>query len=152
MRANVGVDPVLLADQHLIAEYREIPMLIGSLRYWNWEIKSDIPTVFNLGVGHMNFLKDKLVYAKRRHEAVKVECKRRNFKCDYLTMDLTGLPDQFCHDWQPTIDDSKKLRSRLHWKLSQKKPLFWRYLRVPLNDVDLKKMILDIDDSELFYV
>jgi len=152
MRCNVGVNPILLADQHLIAEYREIPMLVGSLEYWNWEIKSPIPQVFNLGVGHMNFLKNKLRYAQRRHDAVVAECNRRGFKCDTLRMHLNGLPMEFCQDWNPTIEDSMKLRARLKWKLTNKQQPFWRYNRKCLTNEELSKMITDIENSELFYV
>ena len=152
MRCNVGVDPILLADQHLIAEYREIPMLIGSLQYWKWEIKSPIPQIFNLGIGHMNFLKNKLRYAQRRHEAVIIECHRRHFKCDTLRMNLTGFPIEFCQDWNPTIEDSKKLRLRLKWKLNNKQQPFWRYNRKYLNNEELNKMITDIETGDLFYV
>lgn len=152
MRCNVGIHPRLLTDQFLIAEYREIPMLIGSLKYWNWKIKSEIPSIFNLGVGHMNFLKNKLIYCKRRHEEVKNEMRNRNFFCDTLSMDFNGIPEEFCNDWQPNLDDSKKLRFRLKWKLQAKNPFFWRYYHKKLNPIELNELILKVENGELFYV
>ena len=152
MRCNIGVNPIYLVDQHLLAEMMEIPMVIGSLKYWKFEIKSKIPDSFSLGSGHMNFLKNKLVYLKRRHDEVYKEILRRGFKNDKSRIDLSQIPEQFCQDWQPTLEDSLKLRARLHWKLTNKKSLFWRYLRKPLNDDELNDVIVKINSSELFYV
>jgi len=51
MRCNVGVNPCYLTDQWLIAEYRELPMVIGSLRINNWEIKSAVKSSFTERAG-----------------------------------------------------------------------------------------------------
>lgn len=152
MRCNVGVNPRYLTDQFLVAEYREEPMLIGSLKYWDWQIKSPIPATFNLGIGHMNFLKNKLRYVQRRHHEVKLEMTRRGFFCETLSMDLTNIPEQFCNEWQPTIEDSKILRSRLLWKLKNKPEFFWRHYRKKLDQDKLNELILNIDNGDLFYV
>lgn len=155
MRCNVGVNPLYLADQHLIAEYRELPMVIGSLEYWNWDIKSDIPDVFNLGPGHMNFLKNKLGYLKRRHEAVKVECRRRGFYCETLSIRLWECKPYLCNDWNPTIEDSAKIRKRVIEKLLHRfelSPKFWKYQRKTMTDIDIQEMIFNLENGELFPV
>lgn len=46
-RINVGVSPHELCDQHLVAEYRELP------RLWNFSSKSKPPSQFKLGAGHV---------------------------------------------------------------------------------------------------
>lgn len=46
-RINVGIDPAELCDQHLLAEYRELP------RLWNFKPKSQAPDSFRLGAGHV---------------------------------------------------------------------------------------------------
>ena len=152
MRCNVGINPIFLADQHLIAEYRELPMVIGSLKHWNWEIKSPIPDTFNLGIGHMNFLKNKLKYLQRRHEIVLLECIRRGFHCGALRIDLHGIPDQFCNDWNPTMEDSKKIRERILFKLYHKGHYFWRYLGKRLDELGMYDMIKKINNGDLFFV
>jgi len=147
MRCNAGVNPLYLTDSHLIAEYRELCMVIGSLDYWKWEIKSEIREVFNLGAGHMNFFKVRLKYLYRRHEAVKSECRRRNFKCDYLSIRLNECKPEFCQDWVPTMDDSIKIRNRIIEKLKYRfelSPRFWKYERRTIIDM--------INNGELFYV
>jgi deoxyribonuclease (pyrimidine dimer) len=152
IRCNVGVAPKYLVDQHLLAEMMEIPMVVGSLRYWKFQIKSPIPDRYDLGTGHMNFLKNKLLYLKRRHLEVSLEMDRRGFHNEKSKVDLTGIPEEFCCDWNPTLEDSNRLRFRLKWKLANKKNPFWRYNRKYLNDEELNKMIIDIENSELYYV
>jgi deoxyribonuclease (pyrimidine dimer) len=152
MRCNVGVHPKYLVDQHLLAEMMEIPMVVGSLRYWNFQIKSPIPDQYKLGPGHMNFLKNKLLYLKRRHDEVSLEMFRRGFRNEKSKVDLTGVPEEFCCDWNPTLEDSNRLRFRLKWKLTNKKSLFWRYNRKRLTTEELDKIIIDTETSELFYV
>lgn len=152
MRCNVGVIPRLLVDYHLNAEMMEIPMVLGSLRYWGYQIKSDIPPAFKLGPGHMNFLKTKLVYLKRRHDEVYKEVLRRGFKNNKSRVDLDDIPEQFLGDWNPTLEDSKRLRIRLHQRLMAKANNFWKYERRKLTQDELIEVVNKIDSSELFYV
>jgi len=154
MRANVGVNPSFLVDQHLIAEYVELMMLIGSLQYNNWSIKSEIPMNFTLGTGHMNFLKKRLKYIQKRHNEVKKEMIFRGFKCDLLTIDLNDIPKDFCLDWTPSLKDSMIIRDRLLWKLNPKRhlPSFWRYYRKKLTDVSLQELMFKIQFGKLYEV
>lgn len=152
MRCNVGVNPRFLVDSHLLAECMEIPMVIGSLKYWEFQIKSDIPPKFCLGPGHMNFLKNKLVYLKRRHDEVYKEILRRGFKNDKSRMHLEDVPEKFCNDWNPTIEDSNVLRGRLKWKLQNKPPHFWRYNRKNLDAAGMELVLDNICNGEMFYV
>jgi len=76
-RVNVGVNPLFLSDQHLIAESVEITMITGSFRKNKYTVFSEIPKQFSLGKGHMNFFKNKLLYLRERHEQVNTEMKRR---------------------------------------------------------------------------
>jgi hypothetical protein len=130
-------------------------MVIGSLEFWKWDIKSPIPEIFNLGSGHMNFLKNKLGYLKRRHEAVIIECERRGFKCDSLSIRLHECKPKFCNDWKPTLADSNKIRQRIIQKLLDryhKSPTFWKYRRETMTDNDIQAMIFNLQNGELFYV
>lgn len=144
MRCNVGVDPKLLTVPHLVAEYREIPMIIGSLRINNYVIKSKIPANFKLGPGHMNFLKNKLLYLKRRYEAVVKEMHRRGYKANIDRLDLSKAPECLLNDWNPTLKDSLILRYRIIDKIKMK-PKFYKVE----NAEEYSNMILN---SELFYV
>ena len=154
MRCNVGVNPRYLFDQHLCAEVMEIPMVIGSLRYWKFEIKGPVPNNFNLGMGHMNFLKNKLLYLQRRHEEVKKEIKRRNIKNEKSKVDLTGINLKFCNDWTPSIEDSCIIRKRIIEKiLNYPDLLWWRYNHIKFDDKnDILRFCNIIEKGELFYV
>ena len=77
VRINL-VRPVSLADQHIVAEYNEILMLIGHIKKYP-KIYSQ-PNEYKLGRGHINFFKNKTKYLKDRHELIKKEMKKRGFK------------------------------------------------------------------------
>ena len=113
MRCNVGVNPRYLFDQHLLPEGRELNRILGSLKYWNYEIKSPVPNNFKLGAGHMNFLKMRLKYLQRRQKEVVKELERRNIKHDLFCMDLTNISQEFCNDWQPPLIDTQTIRNRI---------------------------------------
>jgi deoxyribonuclease (pyrimidine dimer) len=153
MRCNVGVNPKYLLDQWLIAEYRELPMVVGSLRVNGWKIKSEVKEKFDLGKGHINFLKSRLMYLSNRHDAVKIEMEKRRFKCDVLRIDM---PDTvgYWNDWKPTMEDSMKIRGRLKEKLTiNKLPItWWRWNRQNMTPEFRDEYISIIQNSELFYV
>ena len=131
-RVNVGVNPKYLTDQWLVAESVEITMITGSLRKNNYEIKSDIPNEYKLGKGHINFFKNKLVYLKRRLEAVNNEMTRRGFSPG-TSLDLSEFPDEYLNDWKPSMKDSCILRNRLAWKYNNKSD-YWRYCSEYISD------------------
>lgn len=154
-RVNVGIQPVYLADQHLIAESVEITMITGGLRANDFEIKSDIPPILNLGKGHINFFKDKLLYLYKRLEEVNMEMSRRNFRPGtYIDLDL--FPSELCNDWTPSLDESLVLRGRVvdrlhHPKKGQDGRKYYRYERTVIGD-ELTSFGERIIQSELYYV
>jgi deoxyribonuclease (pyrimidine dimer) len=154
MRCNVGVNPYYLTDQWLIAEYRELPMVIGSLRVNDWKIKSIVKTTFTLGTGHLNFFKPRLLYLAKRHEAVKKEMSNRGFKCDVLKIELSNCPTEYLNDWIPTLNDSKLIRQRLIEKLTKNKlPItWWRYMHQNLTPFNIDAYMSSILNGELYNV
>jgi deoxyribonuclease (pyrimidine dimer) len=128
VRVNL-INPKSLADQHLVAEYNEILMLLGYVkRYPEIKLmkgKSEIPEDYTLNKGHMKFFKDKLKYIKKRHEIVKKEMRKRGFKTD-ITIDLNKYPKQLHNDWKPKEKDFKIIKERIIWKIN-KKPEYYRY-------------------------
>lgn len=128
VRVNL-IEPKKLADQHLIAEYNEILMLLGYVeRYPEIKMikgKSEIPEEYTLNKGHIKFFKDKLKYLKKRHEDVKKEMKKREFKTD-ITIDLKKYPKNLHNDWAPKQKDYAIIIERISWKIN-KKPKYYRY-------------------------
>ncbi|HOI18358.1 MAG TPA: pyrimidine dimer DNA glycosylase/endonuclease V [Candidatus Woesearchaeota archaeon] len=122
VRVNL-ISPNKLSDQHLIAEYDEILMLLGYVKRFPAPI--GIPKKYTLGKGHMKFFKDKLLYLKKRHESIKSEMKKRDFKTN-ITIDLLDFPKELVNDWAPDNDAIKKIKERLVFKLKLK-PWYYRY-------------------------
>jgi deoxyribonuclease (pyrimidine dimer) len=121
VRINL-IEPWRLSDQHLVAEYNEILMLLGYVRK-HALAKTKAPDNYCLGKGHVVFFRDKLGYIKKRHEALKKEMKARGFR-PIKSADLKGLGP--ANDWKPCKNDGALIRKRLADKI-RKKPGFYRY-------------------------
>lgn len=76
-RINVGVHPFELCDQHLIAEYRELP------RLWNFQAKSLPPPQFKLGPGHVLWCAQYQGMLADRYVALVAEMRARGFAVSY---------------------------------------------------------------------
>ena len=122
VRINL-LPPKNLADQHLIAEYAEILMLVEYIR--NYPELAGIPAKFCLGTGHQKFFKNKLKYLKKRHEQIRKEMKKRGFN-PTKTVNLSKIPRFLIKDWRPNKKDKEIIKKRLRQKISLK-PEFYRY-------------------------
>lgn len=122
VRINL-IKPKSLADQHLIAEYNEILMLLGHID--NFPLISTQPNEYCLGKGHINFFKDKIKYLKKRHELVKKEMSRRGFKTS-KTINLNKYPKDYIKEWKPKTKDKELIKKRLITKINLK-PKYYRY-------------------------
>jgi len=122
VRINL-IKPKSLADQHLIAEYNEILMLLGHVG--KFPVIKYRPKKYCLGKGHINFFKDKLQYLKERHELVKKEMKKRGFKIS-KTINLNKYPKEYRNNWKPKFKDKSIIKKRLITKINLK-PKYYRY-------------------------
>jgi hypothetical protein len=131
-------------------------MVVGSLRVNGWQIKSAIPENFTLGKGHINFLKPRLLYLHRRHEEVKKEMTNRGFKCDILSITRETGSEFFWKDWNPTIDDSIKIRQRLVDKIlnnTNNRPIsWWRFNGINLTAETVNSYLDLIRNGEMYFV
>lgn len=152
MRCNCGIDPKYLADQHLLAEAREIPMVTGSLRANGYAIKSPIPNVMNLGTGYINFFKDKQLYLLRRRFEVIKECYNRGFDIQQQ-MDICDVPIQFKKDWTPSQRDTTILRQRVITRLGQGNRQNWyRYYGKTITTDKMSEFQTNLLFSPLYFV
>ncbi len=122
VRVNI-INPENLSDQHLIAEYNEILMLISYVK--RYPDLDGIPGKFCLGKGHMKFFKDKIKYIKSRHEKIKKEMKNRGF-LQRKAINLSGIKNNLINDWKPDEADKSVIRKRLIEKIKLK-PGYYRY-------------------------
>ena len=120
------VEPSELTDQHLIAEYREIFMVGGSLnRTLNSKVgyrEDRVPKRYTLNTGHVYFFYNKGRYLFKRYRELVREMKRRGFKPDKTRVfPMSVFVDNgLYNDWMPTIEDQKIIRERIALRISQK--------------------------------
>ena len=124
-RINI-VPPEELADQHLMAEYREIFMVGSSLQRSmtgkNWETKKQqLPKVYTLNKGHVSFFYNKGKYLAKRYLELRKELLLRGYDID-LTRDfkVEQWPAELYNDWTPTVEEQAIARSRIAYRFSQK--------------------------------
>lgn len=124
-RINV-IEPAELTDQHLLAEYRELPRIFALAR--PLRPREVVPT-YRLGAGHVRFFYPLTGWLSRRQAALIAECKRRGFSIKHTSppAPLPGLDG----DWTPSAEDVEVNLSRLREKIAQR-PAFYRYLGEPV--------------------
>jgi len=124
VRINL-ISPRKLSDQHLIAEYNEILMLVGHVKKFP-EI-NEMPDKYSLGKGHITFFKNKLKYLKERHELIKKEMKRRGFVYR-RKINLGNFKKELRNNWRPSKKDKGIIKKRLIQKINMK-PNYYRYYK-----------------------
>ena len=113
-----------LYDQHLVAEYRELLMVPGSLRRSlkskNWR-KSKIPERFTLNKGHVTFFYDKGLFLQKRYAMLVEQMKRRKMHPDpNRRFPIEDFPKDYQNDWAPEPEDINISRQRIELRVSQK--------------------------------
>ncbi len=137
VRVNL-VHPRYLTDQHLIAEYDELLMLIAYIRRYP---NADSINTFRLGKGHMRFFKDKLLYLKRRHDALREEMITRGYKAEKV-IDLSIYPKELINDWIPREEDMLIVKARIAERVGRK-PWYYTYYRRSIDYAEYIKMLND---------
>jgi deoxyribonuclease (pyrimidine dimer) len=131
-RINI-LRPEYLADQHLLAEYRELPRVFDLALRWLERTGGDtarLPGTYRLGKGHVMFFYDKMDWCVARQRALIEECLRRGFDIAHTEVP-EDLPEDLCSGWNPTSDDTSINLSRLCAKQAAR-PLFYRMRGKPL--------------------
>ncbi len=126
VRINI-INPKFLADQHLIAEYDEILMLLGYVKRYPLNNLDKIPKKYKLGPGHILFFKNKLKYLERRFKDIKEEMKKREFSGE-IKINLKEFDKRLINDWKPNKKDKEVIKERLIYKINLK-PDYYRYYR-----------------------
>ena len=120
------VEPSELTDQHLIAEYREIFMVGGSLKRTlvskSGYQESRVSKRYTLNRGHVYFFYNKGKYLHNRYHELIDEMKRRGFQPDKSRVFPTDVfkNNGLYNDWTPTIEDYKIIRERIQQKIDMK--------------------------------
>lgn len=124
---RINVIPVCeLSDQHLIAEYRELPRVIKQ------DINIDnAPTCYTLGTGHMRWARRHWQYTYERFVAICNEMQFRGFKTNFEPTSLLRYMDKCKNaDSNYTVQNNDIIlnRTRIRAKYNIK-PNFYRWTR-----------------------
>lgn len=134
-RVNL-VSPYSLADQHLMAEFRELKMvpaaLLRSLKTRSEDaIHDSIPDTFTLNRGHVLFFMDKMRYLRSRYKAIEKELRERGYniqKRNSRKLFITQVPKSFTvTEWEPSVSDVKVSVERIMLRLSEKDNWYRHY-------------------------
>ncbi len=119
------VPPSELTQQHLVAEYRELPRVFGMVlgmieRGTTDPALAAIPPTYRMGTGHMKFFTDKLGYLLKRQKALIAEMQARGYKPNHTNPDnlLVGIPEAFHGDWEPDAAALEISRARIQERLN----------------------------------
>lgn len=129
------VDPKILMDQHLFAEFREIKMVPKALNRslktkTSSEIFRSIPSEFTLNSGHVKFFFDKGKYLRNRYEQIKDELRHRGVWFDEdSAFDPDGfmLKSEWNNDYLPDDKAFDIIKERITTRIKEK-PDWYRYM------------------------
>ncbi len=118
---RINVIPVIeLSDQHLIAEYRELPRVLKQ------NINTiDAPKVYCLGKGHVKWAKKHELFLVKRYIDLVSEMRFRDFHVSY---DLLFDVSNFKNDYIPTAKALEINKSRIIEKVTLK-PDWYRWTK-----------------------
>ena len=143
-RINV-IDPKYLTDQHVMAEYRELPMVISSLRR-SLASKRGLPKIpenYTLNAGHVTFFYSRGRYLQRRYQALICELTNRGYSLDPARpVDFSIFTDNNMHgDWQPTNADVLINANRIAQRILQK-PHWYKYNRLSIVSLSMYEQLI----------
>ena len=121
--------PSQLADQHLIAEWRELPRVFGLVKKKLDEQKLILVwKKYTMGTGHVRFFYDKLLFLQKRHQALVKEAQKRGFKLSKTEkISLHAFPKVYCQDFIPSEADLAISQQRIQEKLKEKPDFYTFY-------------------------
>ncbi len=137
-RINV-VAPADLTDQHLMAEYRELPMVNAALRRTLGSKrgirKDQIPKRYTLNKGHVTFFYDKGRFLYDRYHSLIDELVSRNFQVYPLArkVEWTMFSDGLMSEWNPSAADVSINVERIVERINLK-TTWYRYKGHPIDE------------------
>ena len=130
------IDPQALADQHVMAEYRELPMVMASLRRTlksktGWQA-SRVSKQYTLNAGHVYFFTNKKQFLIDRFNALVDELRFRGYDIspESRNIDWTVFDYVPQISWQPSRNEKTINISRLIERVKQK-PDWYRWTKRP---------------------
>jgi hypothetical protein len=128
-RINASIQPFELSNSMLFSEYREakrIPNMIKSGK----ALLTGIPKEFKLSTNHVKFFYDKILYLKRRSDALYIECLKRGINATDYSDCYEDIPSHLFNDWKETDESRFLLKERINKRLTESKQIIRFYDRV----------------------
>lgn len=109
------IDPALLPNVWLAAEYRELPRVLNHMYQFRDRAPEELPATYRMGSGHVNFFRNKGAWLYSRHLSLVAEMKHRArvagrtfepaIDCGPVYYALLAARHDLCSDWLPQADD-----------------------------------------------
>ena len=128
-RINASIQPIELANAHLLAEIRELPRILNTIKSGKAKIENKTD-VFKLNSNHTTFFYGRLKYLVNRHKKLVDEAKNRGFNIMDYSESYKGLPPHLYNDWEETEEARQLLKERINLRLTESKQTIRFYDRV----------------------
>ena len=116
-----SIPPQLLTNEHLMAEYRELPRVFTAVLRRLDKPTSDLPATYRLGTGHVKFFYDKCKWLLNRYKTIIAELEdNRGYSLDkdmytkiIESVALIKRNLDYYNDWTPQPQDYYLSMARL---------------------------------------
>lgn len=140
------IDVDMLTDQHLMAEYRELPMvnsaLSRSLSSSRGVHHASIPPNYTLNRGHVTFFYDKGEWLYNRYQQLIEELYKRQYQIDPKSRVVFWqhfVDNNLYNNWLPDAQAHSTNVERLLERIYQKKD-WYRYRGVPITESYIERL------------
>lgn len=122
-RINASINPSDLCNQHLLAEYHELPRVL-TLAEKHIGKPLNAPKEFTLGTGHVRFFYNKLMFLHIRFTHIAKELRHRGINIDEAKYKevierFRHSPSSWYNNWIPTKEAHQLLRARIMVRLEE---------------------------------
>ena len=128
-RINASIKPIELTNAHLLAEIRELPRILNTVKSGKAKIGNKTDT-FKLGSNHTTFFYRRLKYLVNRHKNLVNEAKVRGFNIMDYSESYKDIPPHLFNDWRETKEARELLKERINLRLTESKQTIRFYDRV----------------------
>jgi deoxyribonuclease (pyrimidine dimer) len=128
-RINASIKPIELTNAHLLAEIRELPRILNTVKSGKAKIENKTDT-FKLGSNHTTFFYGRLKYLVNRHKNLVNEAKVRGFNIMDYSESYKDIPPHLFNDWRETKEARELLKERINLRLTESKQTIRFYDRV----------------------
>jgi deoxyribonuclease (pyrimidine dimer) len=128
-RINASIRPIELTNAHLLAEIRELPRILNTVKSGKAKIENKTD-VFKLGTNHTTFFYGRLKYLVNRHKDLVSEAKIRGFNIMDYSESYKDIPPHLFNDWRETSKSRELLKERINLRLTESKQIHRYYDKV----------------------